>query len=245
MRAISRRYRVAIPIAAAAALIAAWLAIAHHAPARTRTGLFTSLPIIWSETASVGAALQSSEAPHWARAAIADGGTLVPLDFLDAKALAPLHEIVIAQPRPLAPLENVALDGWVRGGGRVLLIVDPLLTQESIFPLGDPRRPQATALLSPILTRWGLELEFDDGQPAAPRVAEVLGGPVVVELAGRFAALPGARCRISNVGLVARCRVGKGEVLAFADAAVMGGDDPRGTKRRALIRLLDAAFPPG
>ena len=46
---------------------------------------------------------------------------------------------------PLAqPAEDlVALDDWVRGGGRVLLLADPMLEWPSKRPLGDPLRPPA------------------------------------------------------------------------------------------------------
>ncbi len=244
MPAINRRRSIAAAAAVIVAAVAVWFIVAQGTAKRELTGLFTSLPIIWSEAASVGAVLQSGEGPHWARATIAGGGQVVALDFLDAKALAPLREIVIAQPRPLAPIENVALDNWVRGGGRVLLIADPALTEGSIFPLGDPRRPQAVALMSPILARWGLELQFDDRQPAGAHVVDALGGPVVVDLPGRFQTLPGSACRAQDAGLVVNCHVGKGSIVAFADAAFLRRGDASGTGRRALSRLLEAAFPP-
>ena len=50
----------------------------------------------------------------------------------------------------------------MRGGGRVLLFADPMLTRHSAFALGDRRRPQDVVLLSPILARWRLELQFDE-----------------------------------------------------------------------------------
>ncbi len=225
------------------AALAIWLVSAHLRTKREPTGLFTSLPLTWNEAASVGAILQSSEAPHWARRAIAGGGPLVPLDTLDAKTLAPLRDLVIAQPRPLTPVENVALDDWVRRGGRVLLIADPVLTEESIFPFGDPRRPQPTVLLSPILGRWGLELAFGETQPGGPHVASVLGGPVVVDLPGRFAAIAGGRCTTADDGLIARCMVGAGRVVAFADGQLLARNGAGPTQERALARLRAAAFP--
>ena len=57
---------------------------------------------------------------------------------------------------PLAQTaENlVALDQWVRGGGRVLLLADPMLEWPSERPLGDPLRPPPmfmdTGLLAPL-----------------------------------------------------------------------------------------------
>ena len=244
VRAISRGRRTAALVVAALAGLGIWFAFARIGAKHTPTGVFTSLPLTWNEAASVGAILQSDESPHWARETIAGGGRLVPLDVLDARSLAALRQLVIAQPRPLTPAENVALDAWVRQGGRVLLIADPMLTEPSIFPLGDPRRPQPVVLLSPILTHWGLELRFADAQPLGPRVATALGGPVVVDLAGQFVATAGGSCRTEDGGLVARCTIGNGGVVAFADGAVLARDAAGPTQSRALSRLLAAAFRP-
>lgn len=185
--------------------------------------------------------------PHWAKGVLAQRGRLVPLDMLAGPAadteLARLDRLVMAQPRPLAPQENVALDDWVRKGGYLLLFADPLLSEDSAFPLGDPRRPQGTVLLSPILRHWGLELRFDDiRETPGEQQREVLGNLVPVNLAGHFAVLPGASCSLSGGGLAAVCRVGKGRVLAFADAAVLERADGNGQRARALSGLLDEAF---
>lgn len=219
----------------------------HDRPARIETGLFTSLPILWGEAASPAEQLALAR-PHWAVAAIAAGGRIRPLDMLarpdGASTLGGLADLVIAQPRPLTPLENVALDTWVRGGGRLLLFADPALTAHSRFALGDPRRPQDVALLSPILHRWGLELQFDDRQPPGEREQPWSGAAVPIELAGRFEIVDRAACRGEAGGLIARCRIGRGLVVAVADAAVLDGDDPQGRRLRAFDALLAAAFDP-
>ena len=94
--------------------------------------------------------------------------------------------LVMAQPRALSPQENVALDAWVRGGGRLLLFADPMLTHDSAFAVGDRRRPQDIFMLSPILSHWGLALAFDDAQPPGAKMAQVMGGTMPVALPGRF-----------------------------------------------------------
>jgi hypothetical protein len=99
------------------------------------------------------------------------------------------------------------------------------------------------SLISPILARWGVELEFDDRQPAGAHVVSALGAPVVVDLPGRFRSLPGSMCRSQDAGLIARCRIGQGSVVAFADAALLRRGDAGVTGKRALSRLLTAAFP--
>ncbi|WP_083554624.1 hypothetical protein [Novosphingobium sp. NDB2Meth1] len=211
------------------------LAGCHRAPPPPTLGLFTTLPILWSEADGVSAQLAAPTRPHWAKAVLEEGRPLVPLDTL-------LHpetvgELVIAQPRPLEPAENVALDSWVRGGGHVLLFADPLLTSESRFALGDPRRPADTVLLGPILAHWGLAL--GEGRESA-------GTPFPVEAPGELAPLPGGPrdCRIEQAGLIAACHIGKGFVLIVADAALLGpsaGPDVAG-RARSLRELMRRAF---
>ncbi|MFD2135550.1 ABC transporter [Novosphingobium resinovorum] len=149
-------------------------------------GLYSSLPIAWNESKDIKGLLADDSAPHWALEILRAQGRAIPLDTLaNAQGGLPLPEngvLVLAQPRPLTAQENVALDAWVRGGGRVLLFVDPMLTVHSRFGPGDPRRPQDIAMLSPILARWGLQLQFDDTQEAGER----LEGGIPVNLAGRF-----------------------------------------------------------
>lgn len=192
-------------------------------------GLFTSLPILWNEYGEISELLKPDGESHWAATVLRQRGELRPLDTI-APVPDDLDLLVMAQPRPLSPDENVAIDDWVRGGGKVLLFADPMLTQQSAFSLGDRRRPEDMAMLSPILTRWGLALQFDDTQPAGDRMLDVLGEPMPVNLAGSFAVSGNAgQCRLFADGLAARCRVGKGVVLAVADAALLeprsGGED--------------------
>lgn len=225
---------------------AVWFAQARGTPGERRIGLFTTLPIMWNEAADVADLLrQDQPAPHWARQELARHGTLVPLDLLAGpKGRGPLEDIdllVMAQPRPLSPDENVALDQWVRAGGHLLLLADPALTQESAFGLADPRRPQAVVLLSPILRHWGLELEFDDQQAFGERRAEVMGVAVPVNLPGRFRTKGQGNCRLWSEGLAVTCMLGKGRLVALADAAVLEPGDPDGTRRDAFAWLIEAA----
>lgn len=243
-----RRLALALLLGAVLAL-GAWLGFARvpaEAPAQAPVGLFTTLPILWNEAEDVAGLLNDPEPPHWARAGIARRGAIVPLDALAGpQGFGPLDRLgrlVIAQPRPLSPDENVALDAWVRGGGRLLLIVDPALTEESRYALGDPRRPQGLVLLSPILRRWGLDLQFDEVQPPGEREAKVLGIALPVNLPGRFAISGNGACRLGEQGLAVTCAVGKGRVVALADAAVLERADPDGSRAVALSALLDLAF---
>ena len=209
-------------------------------------GLFTSLPILWNEEPDVAAMLKSQEGPHWARALLSGRGGITALDTLAAPGgtgpLDRLSRLVIAQPRPLSPDENVALDTWVRGGGRVLLLADPALTAESHFAIGDPRRPQAVVLISPILKRWGLELQFDDAQALEEANIPLGTATVPVNLPGRFVVRDAKACTAAADGLLATCRIGKGRVTALADAAVLDRDDAGGARQKAFSALLDRAF---
>lgn len=243
---IRARWILILAVVAALAVGAALLARGGAARAKGSIGLFTSLPILWNEEADVAAILKSTDEPHWARAVLSARGEIAALDTLAAPGgagpLARIDRLVVAQPRPLSPDENVALDAWVRKGGRLLLLADPALTAESHFAVGDPRRPQAVVLISPILRRWGLELQFDEAQAYFERTVDAGGIAVPVNLPGRFAVRRAAACAAQADGLVATCRIGKGRVTALADAAVLDRDDAGGARRAALSALLDRAF---
>ena len=208
--------------------------------------LFTSLPVYWAEAADLATTLKGEQPPHWARTAIEAERPLRPIDSLDAATLGGRRDLLMVQPRPLSPAENVALDAWVAGGGALLLFADPALTSDSSFALGDRRRPQDIVLLSPILARWGLRLEIDAAQAVGERAASLGEGVTVpVNLPGRFAAIAGGRpdasCRIEAEGLLAECRIGRGQVLAIADAALFEPvDEP--VRAAALAALLARAF---
>jgi hypothetical protein len=205
-------------------------------------GLFGSIPLIFAE--STGLSLDA--VPPWPRAVIERHGKPVALDALVSAngddPLAGIDRLVLAQPRALSAAENVTLDAWVRRGGKLLLLVDPMYTGHSGFALGDPRRPQAIAMLSPVLDHWGLRLDFDESQPAGPRTAAAMGLAVPVELPGRFSIVRGVQCRLWDEGLVATCAIGKGRVYALADASVLDPEAGGAAHEKALSGLLDAAF---
>ena len=207
-------------------------------PPRAPLGLFTSLPILWHEADDIAAQLSGPGKPHWARPVLEERRRLVPLDTLLHPA--GFDDLLIAQPRPLEPAENVALDRWVRAGGHLLLFADPLLTSESRFALGDPRRPADTVLLEPILAHWGLALRAGDG------VRESAGTGFAVAAPGVLERLPGTPpdCAIEQEGLVAQCRIGTGTALIVADAALLEpAEGPAAATRARVLRgFLRRAF---
>ncbi|MBD3773586.1 MAG: hypothetical protein IE921_08390 [Rhodobacteraceae bacterium] len=248
---------------ALAAGLALWWALHARAPQslppaqRQPVALLTSLPIYWPESGNMGELLAGDAPLPWPRAVLERRYRLEPLDVLAASdggesRLGPFRYLILAQPRALTPAENVALDDWVRGGGRLLLFADPLLVAESRYPLGDPRAPQGAVLLSPILARWGLELRFDEAQPQGTRTQRLSLAPPVdtpVNMAGHFVLQPGfpndtARCKLADAGLLARCSVGQGAVLVLADAQLLlppeAGDGA--LREAALAELAETAF---
>lgn len=214
--------------------------------------LFSSLPIAQLEGASMTDLLSGDAPSHWAVDVLAQRGDWRAADWLGARddgggALADVDLLIMAQPRALAPEENVALDEFVRGGGTVLLFADPELTQESAYPLGDRRRPVSGVLLSPILARWGLELERDE----TDRISGVPWNGISLPLsrAGRFRIAGDAgefagECDLEAEARIAECTIGEGRLLAFADAALLEPDGGETAEIRAALldRLIETAL---
>lgn len=213
---------------------------------RPDLGLMSTLPLYWGEASGVGELLKDSpgEGAGWVRPALEERFDLVPLDVLSDETLSPLRHLILAQPRALSAAENVALDAWVRRGGRLLLFADPMLTRHSRYAMGDRRRPQDVVLLSPILAHWGLTLRFDEDQREGERIETAGGVAMPLYLAGDFIAGPGGACRLADNPVLAQCRLGEGRVVALADAALL--DDPDegdgAVRRRALGQLVALTF---
>lgn len=199
----------------------------------TRMGLMSSLPLYWPLGADLATIAQGQGEVPWQRAALAGRYALEPLDTLspipalaadqpDLDPLADLRRIAIIQPRGLSASDNVALDRWVRGGGRLLLVLDPALTGEYDLPLGDPRRPVDTALIPPVVARWGLAVSFDEDQPVAVTTARLGATALPLALSGTVTITDpkAADCTLLANDAAAQCRVGKGQVTLLADAAL-------------------------
>ncbi|HEV2078819.1 MAG TPA: DUF4350 domain-containing protein [Allosphingosinicella sp.] len=176
--------------------------------------LMTALPIIWGEKGAFDPASRPAEA----YTALQREFRVRPLDVLDKASLGSGRLLLLAQPRALAPEELVELDDWVRRGGRALIMTDPALVWPTELALGDSRRPPPIGLLDPILTHWGIRVD-----PPADRAL------AVEERASRRLAMaaPGTvtttnpNCRVEPDRHLARCRIGKGEVILLADADLL------------------------
>ncbi len=193
------------------------------AQSRARIQLMTSLPLVWGENASIEAILSDRSEPapiyrYWQeRYEVAAVDSLENLDRDDPDIL------ILAQPRPLAPADLADLDAWVRSGGYVIILTDPVLVWPSALPLGDPRRPLATGLLSPLLGHWGLELVSPGESSDGDTVLRIGEHRLTTRGAGRFVGIAtGAkadpRCRLSDQNLLARCAIGDGQATLVADA---------------------------
>ena len=196
-------------------------------------GLMTSLPLFWPITSDMSEIIDGTAERPWQSAAFSHGHDVVPLDSLspvpalsadlpDRDPIAGLERLAVIQPRGLSPADNVALDNWVRGGGRLLLVLDPQLTGHYEVPLGDPRLPSYAALIPPVVERWGLEVVFDDQQAEQRAVSMPFADePFKLALAGEVRVrTAGAECELAGEGTLAQCKIGEGRVTLLADAAV-------------------------
>lgn len=136
--------------------------------------------------------------------------------------------LLLLQPRQLAPAELVAIDAWVRRGGRALVLADPEFRWPGAHPLGDPRNPLPVSLLDPLLERWGVRLELDE--PGSTRA-----NPLALPSPGWLTILSRA-CRAEAGSRAALCAVGQGEALVVADADWL--DPADGTRLAAQVGAM-------
>jgi hypothetical protein len=170
--------------------------------------LLTSLPLMFGEEFSLEG---GSPAPK----ALETRYRVVPISVTDEADLAKGRLLLMAHPRAQPAEDLVALDDWVRGGGRVLLLADPLLEWPSSRPLGDPLRPPPMFADTGLLAHWGLRL--DAPEERGPRQDRLEGYSVQADSPG---ALFGT-CAISGNRLAAHCRIGKGRATVVADADLL------------------------
>jgi len=191
-------------------------------------GVITALPLFWPEGAEARDLLMREgpgKAPSPPPVPVMHHRA-VPIDHVDEAALGQVDAVLLAQPRLLQPMELVRLDAWVRAGGRMLVLADPLLVWPGSLPPADPRRAPLTSLLDPLLTHWGLRLEpADPARHGMERRLLASGHALMLAGASRFSVLAeadgrmdGVDCALAERGLMALCSVGRGEVRLVADA---------------------------
>ena len=228
------------------------------AEALPKLGLMTSLPLYWPLESDFTDLAQGNGEVPWQRELIERQFEILPLDTLsaiptlssdqpDTDPLEGIEYLAVIQPRGLSPADNVALDDWVRAGGQLLLVLDPALTGDYDLALGDPRRPVDTALVPPVVSRWGLESSFDPDQEQEVAITPLPGGivPLVVSGQGRVAGEVGKEngCQtLANPALLRCDSVGEGTVIYLLDAAVFEHAELAGEDGKNMRTLLNFAF---
>ena len=210
------RSRALMVLLVAASLALAIAIAAGQRPYRS-TGkptllLLTSLPLLFGEEFGLGESGSPALTDLFARYRV------TPISTTGPDELAKGGLLLMAQPPSQAPENLVALDEWVRRGGRVLLLADPMLEWPSNRPLGDPLRPPSMFTDTGLLAHWGLRLDAPDNRGPAPRR---LGGKAILTMS------PGTLhggCAIRGDRLVADCRIGKGRATVVADADLLNVD---------------------
>lgn len=189
--------------------------------------LLTSLPLMFGEQFSLengGSDALTALEKHY---------RVLPISVTDPAELARGKLLLMAHPPAQTAEDLVSLDGWVRDGGKVLLLADPMLEWPSERPLGDPLRPPPMFADTGLLAHWGLRLDAPDER-----------GPKMRRLGGRevMTASPGSlqgSCEIASDRLVAHCRVGRGAATIVADADLLGVQHLDGPTQNNLAALAE------
>ena len=212
-----RRALLAVAVAILA-LAGAWMVASRTGPMplparpaadRPTLLLLTSLPLVFGE----GFSLENNGSP--ALSALETRYRVVPISVADAAELAKGRLLLMAHPLAQPAEDLVALDDWVRGGGRVLLLADPDLEWPSNRPLGDLLRPPPMFMDTGLLAHWGLRLDAPETHDV--QVRKLGGFDIVTDSPGQLS----GRCPVSADRLVARCRIGKGAATVVADADLL------------------------
>ncbi len=228
------RWRVAI---GAAVLFGGILFLLWMSPGQTgesakpKLALMTSMPLIWPEGEVADAIKNADEVPA-VKQRLEQKFEIIPADDLDVLNNADIKVMLMAQPRALTPAELVRLEDWVGAGGNVVILADPALQWESSFPLGDPRRPLFTSMLSPLFAHWGLALTLPMDQQDVQKAVEVDEMQLQLAAYGLWqnaGASKVADCKIADPAVLASCDVGKGRAILLADADLLATELWTGT----------------
>jgi len=212
--------------AAALLLIGAWFAGSHlllaalyRTPpaAGAPVTMLTGLPLRWSAEGDMAAMIAEGMSDDPALQRIAAAGPVRLIDSLIDHPPAPGGTLFLAHPRALAPRELVAVDAFVRGGGRAVILADALSGWPARHPLGDPRNPPVTSLLTPLLDHWGVTLGAAPAGERRPLAIDIDGARLRLFSAGRFERFP-ATCQAYAGRRIVHCRIDRGEAWLVGDA---------------------------
>ena len=220
-----------LPRLAGLALAIGWFAAGHmllaslyrpaaasaDAPAAT---MLTGLPLRWLGSGDIANIIADRTGDDPALVQLEAMGPVLLIDSLVDHGVPRGGTLLIAHPRALAPQELVAIDALVRNGGRAVVLADALSGWPAPHPLGDPRNPPVTSLLTPLLDHWGVTLgaaPTDDNEASA---ADVNGARLRLASAGAFERLP-PTCQTFTGRHVAQCGIGAGEAWLVGDADLL------------------------
>lgn len=220
-----------MPWLAGLAIAVAWFGASHAglailyrpaaAPANSpAVTMLTGLPLRWSGGDGIAAMIAEGAQDDPALARLTAAGPVSLVDSLVDHVPPPGGTLLLAHPRALAPRELVAIDAFVRGGGRAIVLADALTGWPAPYPLGNPRNPPITSLLTPLLDHWGVTLGAAPQADSAAQPVDVDGSRLRLFSAGRFEHLP-PQCTIYAGRRVARCPIGQGEAWLVGDADLL------------------------
>jgi hypothetical protein len=200
-------------------------------------GLTSTLPLRWGEggISDIGS-LSNNPLPAYLR--LSKKYQVKLIDEVTRPSMRKYSRVLMAQPRSFAPSEFAALDEWVRAGGYLVVLSDPALQWESVYPLGDKRRPLFTSLFSPIFSHWGLEMVLlMETSTNGENVIELENQSIRTVTVGAWQPLPKstAICTIKNNAVLADCKIGKGRAVLLADADMLNEEYWQGSGIRALM----------
>lgn len=222
----ARRLVAKALIAKLAAIL--WFAAGHAALAAlykepassTPVTMLSGLPLRWAGEGDLAAMLQRGAADDPALIRLEQTHKIALVDSLADHVPPAGAALLLAHPRALAPQDLVAIDAFVRGGGRAVILADALSGWPAPHPTGDSRNPPVTSLLTPLLDHWGITLGAAPAGETAAQALDVDGRRLRLFSAGRFEALPSS-CTAQAGARILRCRVGAGEAWLVGDADLL------------------------
>ena len=216
--------------AAAAVYLLVWFAAGHLALSALYTEragarppsvvMLTGLPLRWAGQGGMAAMVTRGAAEDPALARIEASGPVDLVDSLTDRAVPAGATLLVAHPRALPAPDLVAIDAFVRGGGRAVILADALSGWPVRYPLGDPRNPPVTSLLTPMLDHWGVTLGPAPVGERTAQAVDVDGARLRLFSAGRFEVLP-AGCSALADRRIAHCTIGAGEAWLVGDADLL------------------------
>lgn len=197
------------------------LATLYTEPASsTPVTMLSGLPLRWAGEGDLSAMLQRGAADDPALDRLEKTHRIALVDSLADHVPPAGAVLLLAHPRALSPQDLVAVDAFVRGGGRAVILADALSGWPAPHPLGDSRNPPVTSLLTPLLDHWGLTLGAAPAGETAAHGVDLDGRRLRLFSAGRFEAVPSG-CATHADRRIAHCRIGAGEAWLVGDADLL------------------------